>query len=62
MLAWAERELGMRRRVYPGWVRQGRMAEAKAEAEIAAMQAIADHFRRLVDAEAAKTDLFGGTR
>ncbi len=34
------REIGMRARVYGGWVRAGRMSQAKADHEIAAMQAV----------------------
>lgn len=33
------REIGMRRNVYPKWVAQGRMTQADADAEIAAMEA-----------------------
>lgn len=44
-LACAEREVGMRKRVYPAWVRAGRMTQADADREIAAMQAIADDYR-----------------
>ena len=35
-----EREIVMRRRVYPRWVSGGRMSQAKADAEIAAMEAV----------------------
>lgn len=35
-----EREIKMRRRVYPRWVQDGRMSQAKADEEIAVMQAI----------------------
>ena len=35
-----QRELKMRRRVYPKWVRDGRMAAADADREIAVMEAI----------------------
>jgi hypothetical protein len=41
-LAAADRELKLRRRVYPRWVESGKMTEAKARAEIAAMAAIVD--------------------
>ena len=34
------REIGMRQRVYPGWVKAGRMSQTKADHEIAAMQAV----------------------
>ena len=39
-LACAKREVGMRKRVYPRWVEANRMTRAKADAEIAAMEAI----------------------
>ena len=39
-IACAERELALRRRVYPKWVDSGRMKPAKAEQEITAMEAI----------------------
>lgn len=35
-----EREIKMRRRVYPRWVADGRMTQAKADEEIAVMEAI----------------------
>lgn len=35
-----ERELAMRRRVYPSWVARSRMSEANADEEIAAMEAV----------------------
>ncbi|MCC6918921.1 MAG: hypothetical protein IT548_06935 [Alphaproteobacteria bacterium] len=35
-----ERELGMRRRVYPRWVEKGRMSQRQADKEIAVMEAI----------------------
>lgn len=39
-MACVEREIAMRRRVYPRWVADGRMTQAKADAEIAAMSAV----------------------
>lgn len=38
--ACIERELKMRRRAYPRWVEAGRMSQAKADEEIAIMEAI----------------------
>lgn len=35
-----EREIKMRRRVYPRWVADGRMSQAKADEEISIMEAI----------------------
>lgn len=40
MIACAERELRMRRRVYPRWVQQERMSQTTADHEIACMQSI----------------------
>ncbi|MBP6444807.1 MAG: hypothetical protein KA267_12340 [Gemmatimonadales bacterium] len=48
----AERELAMRKRVYPRWVSAGKMTQAAADREIAAMEAIAKDYRA--------HDLFGG--
>lgn len=39
--AAAERELKMRRRVYPRWIASGRMTQAEADREIRVMEAIA---------------------
>lgn len=39
-IACVEREIALRRRVYPRWVEQGRMSQDKADAEIAAMTAV----------------------
>ncbi len=36
----ARRELALRRKAYPGWVRSGKMRPEKADHEIAAMAAI----------------------
>lgn len=46
-IACAERELKMRIRVYPRWVEAGKMKQADADAEIAAMQAIVATLRTL---------------
>ena len=35
-----ERELNMRRRVYPSWVERERMTQQKADYEISAMEAV----------------------
>jgi hypothetical protein len=39
-LACAKRELTMRERVYPRWVANGKMSQAKADHETQAMRAI----------------------
>ncbi len=56
MAVCAEREVAYRQRVYPRWVKLGRMTQAKADREIAAMQAIVDHLRAAAPAD---RDLFG---
>jgi len=38
------RELGMRRRLYPLWVKQGRMSAEDAESQIKIMAAIYDDY------------------
>lgn len=48
--ACAERELAMRKRVYPRWVSAGKMAQITADREIAVMTAIADDYRVIVEA------------
>lgn len=50
-LACAERELRMRRKVYPGWVRLGRMLQEKADREIAVMAAIVADYSAKVHPE-----------
>jgi len=45
-LACLDREIKMRRRVYPRWVADGRMTQAKADDEIKTMEAIADDYRK----------------
>lgn len=47
----AEREVAMRRNVYPKWTKAGRMKPAEADMRIAAMQAIVEHFRTQVEFE-----------
>lgn len=43
-----KRELAMRERVYPGWVKAGRMRQAEADTEIRRMRAV---LKRLLLAE-----------
>jgi hypothetical protein len=40
LIATVSREVGMRRRVYPRRVAQGKMPQAEADREIAAMEAV----------------------
>lgn len=41
----AERELKMRKRVYPRWVQDGRMSQAEADRQIQIMDEIAGDYR-----------------
>lgn len=41
------RELAMRKRVYPAWIRGGRLKQVKADDEIAAMEAVLDTLLRV---------------
>jgi len=43
----ATREVQMRRKVYPRWIKDGRMYETDARREIEIMSAIAEDYRRL---------------
>jgi len=42
MITCAQRELALRQRVYPKWVREERMSRQKADHEIACMAAIVE--------------------
>jgi hypothetical protein len=46
-LKCVERELGMRKRVYPGLVRRGKMSVTESDYEIKTMESIADDYREL---------------
>jgi hypothetical protein len=50
-LAGAERELKMRKFVYPSWVDKKKMSAGKAAHEIAVMEAIVEDYRKLVGKE-----------
>lgn len=50
----AEREVKMRRRVYPRWVADGRLTQGIADRQIAIMDAIAADYRAQAEAEEAK--------
>ena len=49
-IACVRRELALRQRVYPRWVAASKMKQAKADEEIAAMQAVHDTLAKLKDA------------
>lgn len=42
-----EREISMRRRVYPNWVASKRMSQEKADKEIAAMEAVLETLKQV---------------
>jgi hypothetical protein len=50
-IACVEREIVMRKRVYPDRVSRGLMQRAKAEREIETMKAVANRLNRIRDAE-----------
>jgi hypothetical protein len=45
-----ERELALRRNVYPKWVAQGKMTQAAAEKEIQTLEDIANDYRGKISA------------
>ena len=47
-LRCAERELRLRRRNYPIWVKAGRMQQVQADREIELMAAIVEDYRKLM--------------
>ena len=49
MIKCAEREVGMRERVYPRWVEAKKMSQAKADSEIATMKAIVEFLKQHKD-------------
>lgn len=50
-LACAQRELSMRKRVYPRWVEQGYMSQTKASYEIRMMEEIVKDYTELESKE-----------
>ena len=59
-IACVKRELGMRRRVYPKRVADGRMTEADHQREVAEMEAVLATLEGVAKAARAAEDLFGG--
>lgn len=55
-LAEVSREAALRRRVYPRFVAAGRLSQAKADEQIACMDAIANDYRAAAAAEKAASD------
>ena len=43
-----EREVALRKRVYPRWVAAGKMTKAKADRQIAVMQSAVERLKELV--------------
>jgi hypothetical protein len=41
-----EREIALRRRVYPRWIESGRLTQSAADRQIAVMQAVLETLRR----------------
>ena len=56
-IAEAQRELALRRRCYPGWVKAGKLTHEDAYRQLAAMAAIVQTLMRL-DAEQRQLSLF----
>jgi cell fate (sporulation/competence/biofilm development) regulator YlbF (YheA/YmcA/DUF963 family) len=50
-----EREIAMRRKIYPSWIAQNRLSYAAAERQLKILEAIAEDYRLVVN----QTDLFG---
>jgi len=50
-----EREITIRRKIYPSWVAQNRLSYAAAEKQLAILQAIAEDYRTSVN----QKDMFG---
>jgi hypothetical protein len=50
-LRCVERELRMRKKVYPRWIAEGRMTQQQAEHEIDCMAAIAADYDKIVHGE-----------
>jgi hypothetical protein len=50
-LACVERELALREKVYPRWVRDNRMPKSSADREIRAMRAVVETLRGLCQRE-----------
>ena len=46
-IAEIERELGMRRAIYPKWVQTGKLAHHTAHKQIITLEAILDDYKRL---------------
>lgn len=56
------RELAMRRNAYPRWVRDGKMTQAKADHEIACMEAVAATVQKAKTLKEVGDDMMKGTK
>lgn len=52
LISEAEREIALRRNVYPRWIERGRLTQAKADLHLALMRAIRDVLASLDRADA----------
>ena len=57
MIKCIEREIGMRKRVYPRWVEQKKMTQEKALNEINTMQAVIEQLKKDKDNEQPRLSL-----
>jgi len=60
-LQCARRELALRQRVYPCWVRQGRLTREKAQHETECMDAIVSMLEKARRLEEVSQEMRGGT-
>lgn len=54
-----QRELAMRKRLYPQWVERGTLTELKADRQIGCMEAVLETIRKARQAEAMTSKLTG---
>jgi hypothetical protein len=57
-IAEARREVALRKKLYPAWIKAGKLDAGEAHSQLQAMQAIVATLRRL-DAEQRQLSLFG---
>jgi hypothetical protein len=53
-IACLRREVGLRKRVYPRWIQNGRMTQEQADSQIEAMEAAQATLERVRDEEKAR--------
>ena len=54
-----QREIAIRKRVYPGWVENGRLTDEKATRQLGCMEAVLETVRKARQAEAMTSKLTG---